>query len=211
MQIDIATASPGRAYRMLISVIVPRPIAFVSSLSASGERNLAPFSFFMGVGSHPLSLAISVIRRQGALKDTAANILETKEFVVNSATEELAERVNQASGDYHRGLDEFEITGLTPVSCERVRPPRVAESPVSLECRLYGSMVVGEEPNAAHLLVGEVVYAHVRDDLFEDAMVNAEKLRPVARLGANLYATLGRVFAQDRPKVDAEGRPNEDG
>jgi len=207
MQIDIAQTSPGKAYRMLISAIVPRPIAFVSTVSAAGERNLAPFSFFMGVTSQPLTLAISVFHRQGVPKDTAANILETGEFVVNAATEELAERVALASGDYAREWDEFALTGLTPAPSERVRPPRVAESPVSLECRLHKSVVIGEPPSATHLIVGEVVFAHVRDDLWAEGMIDAEKLRPIARLGANLYGTLGRVIAIDRPKVDEQGRP----
>ena len=212
MHIDIAAVSPGRAYRLLISAVVPRPIAFVSSLSAEGRRNLAPFSFFMGVGSHPPTLAISVIQRQGAFKDTARNIFDTGEFVVNAATESLAESVCRASGDYAPDIDEFELTGLTPVSSERVRPPRVAESPWSLECRLYRSMKIGEHEAASHLIVGEVLFAHVRDDLWSEGMVDAERLRPISRLGANLYATLGRVFALDRPKVDAEGRPlREDG
>jgi len=207
MQIDIATTSPGRAYRMLISAIVPRPIAFVSTLSADGRRNLAPFSFFMGVTSQPLTLAISVFHRQGGPKDTAANILETGEFVVNASTEELAERVALASGDYAREYDEFAMTGLTSAPSERVRPPRVAESPWSLECKLHRSMVIGEPPQAAHLIVGEVVFAHVRDDLWAEGMIDAEKLRPIARLGANLFATLGRVIAIDRPQVDEQGRP----
>jgi len=165
MQIDIATTSPGRAYRMLISAIVPRPIAFVSTLAADGQRNLAPFSFFMGVTSQPLTLAISVFHRADRPKDTAANILATGEFVVNASTEELVERVTLASGDYARAYDEFALTGLTPAPSERVRPPRVAESPWSLECKLHRSMVIGEPPQAAHLIVGEVVFAPVRDDL----------------------------------------------
>jgi flavin reductase (DIM6/NTAB) family NADH-FMN oxidoreductase RutF len=161
----------------------------------------------MGVTSQPLTLAISVFHRQHAPKDTAANIVETGEFVVNLATEDLAERVALASGDYAHEYDEFALTGLTPAPSERVRPPRVAESPVSLECRLHRSVVIGEPPNASHLLVGEVVFAHVRDDLWAEGMIDAEKLRPIARLGANLYATLGRVIAIDRPKVDEQGRP----
>ena len=211
MQIDIRETSPGRAYRMLISAIVPRPIAFVSTLSSAGQRNLAPFSFFMGVSSQPLTLALSVFHRQGVPKDTAANILETGEFVVNLTTEELAQRVALASGDYAREYDEFAMTGLTPVASERVRPPRVGESPVSLECRLHRSMVIGEPPSATHLIVGEVVFAHVRDDLWADGMIDGEKLRPLSRLGANFYGTLGRVIAIDRPKVDEQGKPLQEG
>jgi len=207
MHIDIATVSPGRAYRFLISAIVPRPIAFVSTLSADGRRNLAPFSFFTGVGSRPLTLAISVIRRQGVHKDTARNILETGEFVVNASVEPIAHQVCLASGDYAPDIDEFALTGLTAAPSERVRPPRVAESPWSLECKLYKHLEIGDDEGASHLIVGQVVFGHVRDDLWAEGMVDAEKLRPLARLGANLYGTLGQVFALDRPPVDEAGRP----
>ena len=207
MHIDIAAISPGRAYRFLISAIVPRPIAFVSTLSSDGQRNLAPFSFFTGVGSRPLTLAIAVIRRQGVHKDTARNILETGEFVVNASVESIANAVCLASGDYAPDIDEFELTGLTAAPSERVRPPRVAESPWSLECRLYKSVTIGEDEGASHLIVGEVLFGHVRDDLWAEGMVDAEKLHPISRLGANFYGTLGRVFALDRPSVDEAGRP----
>jgi flavin reductase (DIM6/NTAB) family NADH-FMN oxidoreductase RutF len=209
MLLDLSTLSPGRAYRFLISVIVPRPIAFVSTLSPGGARNLAPFSYFMGVGSKPPTLAIAILKRDGRLKDTARNILETGEFVVNVATEELAARVTLASGEYAPEVDEFALTGLTAVPGERVRVPRVAESPVNLECRLYRSFDIGEPPFDVALIVGEVLIAHLRDELWAEGMVQAEKLRPVGRLGANLYTPLGEIFAIDRPKVDEQGRPLE--
>ena len=207
MLVDFATLSPGRAYRFLVSAVVPRPIAFVSTLSPAGVRNLSPFSYYMGVGTNPPTLAISVIQREGQVKDTARNILETREFVVNAATEDLAPRVVRASGDYAPELDEFEIAGLTAAPSERVRPPRVVESPLNMECRLYGSMNVGGQPYASVVIVGEVLVAHVRDDLWAEGMVQADRLRPIARLGANLYTPLGKIFALDRPKVDETGRP----
>jgi flavin reductase (DIM6/NTAB) family NADH-FMN oxidoreductase RutF len=207
MLLDFATLSPGRAYRFLVSAVIPRPIAFVSTLSTDGIRNLSPFSYFMGVGTNPPTIAISVIQRDGGVKDTARNILATGEFVVNAATEDLAAKVVRASGDYASELDEFEIAGLTAAPSERVRPFRVAESPLSLECRLYGSMKVGENPFVSQLIVGEILVAHVRDDLWAEGMVLADRLRPIARLGANLYATLGKIFAMDRPQVDETGRP----
>jgi flavin reductase (DIM6/NTAB) family NADH-FMN oxidoreductase RutF len=207
LQLDLSTLSPGRAYRFLISAIVPRPIAFVSTLSVEGTRNLAPFSYFMGVGPKPPTVALSIIRRRSGIKDTARNILETREFVINSATEDIARQLNRTSGDYAPDIDEFSVAGLTPVDSVRVKPPRVAESPVQLECRLYQSYEIGEPPLISSLIVGEVLLAHVGDDLWEEAMVQAERLRPVARLGSNLYTTLGGVFAMDRPETDDEGRP----
>lgn len=207
MQLDLSTLSPGRAYRFLISAVVPRPIAFVSSLSPEGARNLAPFSYFMGVGPTPPTVAISIIRRRGALKDTARNILQTGEFVINSAVEEIARQLNRTSGDYAPGIDEFQIAGLTPVDSVKVKPPRVAECPVQLECRVYRTMDVGNAPQISTLIVGEVLLAHVRDDLWEDAMIQADRLKPISRLGATRYAKLGEIFAMERPEVDDEGRP----
>ena len=211
MIVDFATLSAGKTYRFLISAVVPRPIAFVSTISSDGRPNVAPFSYFMGVGSRPPTLAVSIGRRANDPKDTAQNIFDTAEFVVNVSTEDIAKQVTKASADFVPDVDEFEVTGLTPAASERVRPPRVAESPVNLECRLYRSMEIGEAPTITHLIVGEIVLAHVRDDLWEDAMIQVDRLRPVARLGANLYTTLGRVFAQDRPAVDQSGRKIREG
>ena len=189
-------------------MIVPRPIAFVSTRSPAGLANLAPFSFFMGVAGEPPLLALSVSTRAGAPKDTARNLVETGEFVVNASTEELAEAVNLASGDYPPDADEFALTGLTPAPCVRVAAPRVAESPFALECRTYTVLPLGQGPRATQLVVGEVVWMHVRDDVLEPAgaegegpLVDALRLKPLARLGKNLYARLGRTFAMDRPRV----------
>ncbi|MGH7725457.1 MAG: flavin reductase family protein [Candidatus Eiseniibacteriota bacterium] len=215
MQIDPAELSVSRRYRLLISLIVPRPIAFVSTRDPGGRHNLAPFSFFMGVASDPPLLAISVSTRSGAVKDTARNILETGEFVVNSATEELAEAVNRAAGDWDPDVDEFALTGLTPVPSVRVAAPRVAEAGYSLECRSHQVIPVGREPHDTRLVIGEVVWFHLRDDLLEPAepgakaasgpgggapIVDPARLRPIARLGKNLYTKLGERFAMDRPK-----------
>ena len=207
MLLDLATLSPGRAYRFLTSAVVPRPIAFVSTVSPAGARNLAPFSYFMGVGSKPPTIAISIIAREGRLKDTARNILDTGEFVVNVVGEELAAQVNLASGEYAPDVDEFAVTGLTPARSERIRSPRVAESAVSLECRLHRCFEIGEPPLDVRLIVGEVLVAHVRDELWADGMVQVDKLRPLARLAAGSFAPLGRAFVLERPKVDEGGRP----
>ena len=207
MILELASLSPGKAYRLLISAVVPRPIAFISSLSPEGVRNLAPFSYFTGVGPDPPTVAISIFTRKTGPKDTLRNILETKEFVINIATEEIAEAVTKTSGDFNRDIDEFEFADLTPAPCRFVTPPRVQESPVSLECRLYDHLVVGDGPLRTTLIVGEVIAAHIRDDLWDEAMIRADKLRPIARLGANFYTTLGTIFAQDRPEVDEQGNP----
>lgn len=206
MRLDPAELSASGRYRLLISLVVPRPIAFVSTKSPEGRLNLAPFSFFMGVASDPALLAISVTTRRGQPKDTARNILETGEFVVNAATDALAEAVNLASGDWPPETDEFALTGLTPAPSERVAPPRVAEALFSLECRVHQSIPVGRPPHDTRLILGEIVFFHLRDDIVGAAsdgspIARPEILRPIARLGGNLYTHLGEIFALDRPKV----------
>jgi flavin reductase (DIM6/NTAB) family NADH-FMN oxidoreductase RutF len=211
LQLDPASLSASKRYRLMIGLIVPRPIAFVSTRDAAGRTNLAPFSYFMGVASEPPVVAISVHDRADAPKDTARNILETGEFVVNAATEDLAKAVNEASGDWAAGVDEFALTGLTPAPSVRVKPPRVAEAAWSFECRLYKCVDVGESPRLTRLVLGEIVWVHLRDGLAEgDAAagftIDAARLRPIARLGQNLYTPLGERFAMDRPRVpEGEG------
>jgi flavin reductase (DIM6/NTAB) family NADH-FMN oxidoreductase RutF len=210
VQFDPDSLASVHRYRLLISMIVPRPIAFVSTRSAAGRPNLAPFSFFMGVAGEPPLLALSISTRAGGLKDTARNLAETGEFVVNAATEDLAEAVNRASGDYAPEIDEFALTGLTPAPCIRVAPPRVAEAAFSLECRTHTILPFGGPERGTQLIVGEVVWMHVREDVLEATpeggaeaapLVDAARLRPIARLGKNLYSELGRTFALDRPRV----------
>jgi flavin reductase (DIM6/NTAB) family NADH-FMN oxidoreductase RutF len=207
VEFDPAGLSASHRYRLLISMIVPRPIAFVSTVSAAGHANLAPFSFFMGVSGEPPLLALSISTRKGEAKDTARNILETGEFVVNAATEELAPAINAASGDWPFDTDEFALTGLTPEPCVRVKAPRVREAAFALECRRHTVVELGGAPADTHLVVGEVVWMHVREDVLEAAaagagpLVDAERLKPIARLGKNLYTRLGPIFALDRPRI----------
>ena len=205
MELDPAALPGAHRYRLLISMIVPRPIAFVSTRSAAGHVNLAPFSFFMGVAGEPPLLALAVSTRAGEPKDTARNLVETGEFVVNAATEDLAEAVNHASGDWAPDVDEFALTGLTPVPSTVVAPPRVEDAAWSLECRTHTVVPLGAAPRDVRLIVGEVVWMHVREDVLEDGegprLVDPERLKPIARLGKNLYSRLGEVFALDRPKA----------
>ena len=207
MDLDPTALSQSRRYRLLISLVVPRPIAFVSTRATSGAYNLAPFSFFMGVASDPMLLALSVSTRSGEPKDTARNILETGEFVVNAATEDLAQAINHASGDWPADIDEFALTGLTPAPSTRIAAPRVAEAAFALECRTHVVVPLGNAPHDTRLIVGEVVWIHLREDVLEDAgadpagiLVDAERLQPIARLGKNLYSKLGERFALDRPR-----------
>lgn len=192
------------AYRLMISIIVPRPIAWVSTVGADGTPNLAPYSFFTGVGGTPPTVMISVgrsRRESGPLKDTLRNAQETGEFVVSLVDESLAEAMNLTSGDWPPGVDEFDVAGLETAPSVDVRPPRVAASPVALEARV--TQIVPVEGTTNTLVLGRVLRYHVRKDLLRpNGMVDAALMRPVARLGGTEYATFGQVFSMPRPTVD---------
>ena len=198
--IDPAFATPSQTYKILIGSIVPRPIAFVSTVSAEGKRNLAPFSFFNAICGDPPTIAFSTAFREPR-KDTYVNINTTGEFVVNIVGEEIAEKMNLTSGEYPSGVDEFEISGLTPAPCDLVRAPRVAESHVSMECRLVQIIDVSTRPYGASLILGEVIRFHVDDAILDNFRIDAAKLRAIGRMGGNDYARTRDRFEMIRPKV----------
>jgi flavin reductase (DIM6/NTAB) family NADH-FMN oxidoreductase RutF len=190
-------------YRLAITFVVPRPIAFVSSISAEGRRNLAPFSFYNWVSANPPVLVVCpALKRDGAMKDTLANILETREFVVASVTEEIAERMNQCSAPYPRGVDEFVESGLTPRPATKVRAALVGESPVNLECRLRGHVSFGNHGGAGQAIFGDVLAIHVDDAILAaDGHVDEQKLRAIGRLGRHGYTRTLDVFDLAPPRM----------
>jgi flavin reductase (DIM6/NTAB) family NADH-FMN oxidoreductase RutF len=200
MILDPRTIPTRDVYRFLISAVVPRPIAFVSSVSAAGVTNLAPFSYFNAVASEPPLVAIAISDRPDDPKDTLRNIRETRQFVVNVVSEPLLDAMVRTAGEWPRTTSEFGPSGLTPAPSERVRPPYVAESPLQLECVFHSEVRLGN----SFLVVGEVVLARVRDDVLTDGRVDPAKLAPVGRLGGELYAPLGPVLKRARPKVSRE-------
>lgn len=189
------------AYRLLISVVGPRPIAWVSTVGKDGSCNLAPYSFFNAVANRPLTVMVSIANKSGGgPKDTLRNAQETGEFVLNLADEALARQMNETSGEWAYGVDELVRAGLTPAASVDVKPPRVAEAPVAMECRLSQVVPVGR--TSYTLMLGEVLRFHVREGLLRpNGLVDAEKARPLARLGGDEYATIGRVFEMKRPRV----------
>lgn len=188
------------AYRLLISVVGPRPIAWVSTLGTDGTLNLAPFSFFNAVANRPLTVMVSIARRGDAPKDTLRNIQDTGEFVLNLADEALARQMNESSGEWPYDVDEFERAGLTTAPSVDVKPPRVAEAAIALEARL--SQVVPVNGTCYTIVLGHVVRFHLREGLLrENGLVDALKARPIGRLGGDEYATVGRVFEMKRPAV----------
>lgn len=206
---DPKTAGVADVYRLLISSIVPRPIAFVSTVNRDGtKKNLAPFSFFNGVGSSPAALVISVtVKPDGGKKDTLLNIEETGEFVVNTVSEWMAEPMNHCSASYPYGVDEMEKAGLTPLASQIVKPPRVLESPVQLECRLLSSLQIGSGLGSSTLIVGEILLMHIAKHVLEPTKpnrtptVDIEKLKPLSRLGGTSYGRTNDIFDLPRPKV----------
>jgi len=201
MLLDPATTPSKEVYRFIISAVVPRPIAFVSTVSAGGVPNLAPFSYFNAVATEPPLVAIAIADRPDDPKDTLRNIRDTREFVVNVVSEPLLDAMVSTAGEWPRSTSEFGPSGLTPAASDRVQPPYVAESPLQLECRLYREVPLGN----SLLVVGEVVLARARDDVLTEGRVDPEKLKPVARLGGELYAPLGPVLKRPRPKVSRTG------
>jgi flavin reductase (DIM6/NTAB) family NADH-FMN oxidoreductase RutF len=184
-------------YQLLIGIIVPRPIAFVTTVGRDGRHNAAPFSFFAGLSGAPPLLGISINLRGGEPKDTLANIRASREFVVNVVNEDLAARMVQTSGEWPENVDELSLTGLTPIPSDVVKVPRIAESPIHLECRLEREVDLGRTT----FVIGEVVRAHVSDDVLTDGRVDAIKLRPLGRLGSDEYSVVREVVHFPRPKV----------
>ncbi|MBM3776299.1 MAG: flavin reductase family protein [Acidobacteria bacterium] len=186
----------------MVGVIVPRPIAFVSSLSPEGIRNLAPFSFFTGISANPPVICFSPMVRasDGQRKDTLRNIEATREFVVNVVSEEFAQQMNVCSAEFAPEVDEFEMSGLTAVPSDLVRPPRVAESKVHLECRLVEIVEVSAKPLGGSLVIGEVLRFHVRDELFSDYKIDPDRLRPIGRMGGPTYTRTTDRFDLPRPQ-----------
>ena len=199
MQLDPSVMPPQSVYKLLIGCVVPRPIAWVSTVSAEGVYNIAPFSFFMGVCNEPPTIAFSSSRRVGSKKDTVTNAEHTGDFVVNVVDDPLAEHMNLTSGEYPPEVDEFVLTGLTAEPGVKVRAPRLVEAPISLECRVDRIISVGRGPNS--LVLGEIVYFHVRDGLYDPSTgrIDMHELRPVGRLAGNLYSHIHDIFEMKRP------------
>ncbi len=203
MEISPFQIEPKERYKLLIGSVIPRPIALVSTMSPKGEPNLAPFSFFTVASYNPMLIVFFPLRfkKDDVVKDTVKNIRETAEFVVNITTEEMAGAVNVTSGAYEHGVDEFLVSGLTPEKSRIVKPFRVKESPINLECRLHKLISLGNEQGSGDAIFGEVVHVHVHDSLIEDGRIDARKLKPVARLAGKEWSRLGDIFELERPKV----------
>jgi flavin reductase (DIM6/NTAB) family NADH-FMN oxidoreductase RutF len=179
------------SYKLITGIVVPRPIAWVTTLSPGGIVNLAPFSFFTCVSPKPPLLAISVGRSAGVYKDTARNILAGEEYVIHIADFPHLEALHLTSTEYPPEVSEVEAAGLATLPSDEVRVPRLRDVPVAMECRFHSCMEFGRTRN--RLIVGEVVVFHFRDGLVKDGKVATGELDPIARLSGPTYARLGEV------------------
>ncbi|MDP7242387.1 MAG: flavin reductase family protein [Rhodospirillales bacterium] len=200
----------GLPHNPFQSCIVPRPIGWISTLSADGIANLAPFSFFNGALSHPpMVVFTSSAPAEGGrpAKDTLVNIEETGEFVTNMSTEALAEEMNLTSTYVGPEVDEFDLAKLDTLPSTLVKPPRVAASPIHMECQYFKTVELPGSPDGgrAALVVGTVLGIHIADEVLTDGIIDIKKIRPIGRLGYMDYTVVDTIFPMPRPKpVDGD-------
>lgn len=200
---------PRQNYLLLLGIVIPRPIGFISTISQAGIPNLAPYSYFQAVSSNPPAVIFAPIRdREGRIKHSLRNVLETSEFVASMVTEEMAENMNLASAEFPDGVSEFEAAGFTPWPAHAIKPFLVGESPINLECKVVNILELSQQPLAGAVVVGEVVRIHIREDLYnaEKMQVEISKFRPIARLGGSEYGRLTDTFEMPRPQMTVDGK-----
>jgi flavin reductase (DIM6/NTAB) family NADH-FMN oxidoreductase RutF len=201
MEIEVAGSQPVDIYRLLISCVTPRPIAWVTSLDREGRVNLAPFSFFNAFGADPPVVVFAPNRKSdGSKKDTLANVEATGDFVINAAVADLAEEMNLSSKDLPHGESEVELTGLSLAPSRKVKAPRLAESPLHMECVLRQVLSIGDKQLSANLVIGEVVLFHIDDSLLDaQGRIDPRKMKTIARLGGSYYCHTSDLFEMKRP------------
>lgn len=187
------------AYRLLVGCVAPRPVAWITTVDEQGRVNAAPFSSYNYVATSPPMLAINIAKRPGSgnTKDTARNIVRSREFVVNVATEHNMELMHLSAQEFAPDVSEVEALDIALLPSRHVRPPRIAISPVQMECRLDQVIVLGRGINT--LYIGEIVAFHLSDAVYDGKRVDTAKMRPIARLGGPFYAGLGEIF--ERPML----------
>ena len=201
MILDISQTPILDVYHLLVGIVTPRPIAWVTSVNAAGVVNLAPFSFFNAFGANPPVVVFSpTLRRDGSKKDTLRNVEANGEFVLNAAVETLAEQINLSSKEVPPEESEIKLTGLHTLPSLKVKPPRLAESPINMECVVRQIVPVGNGPISANLVIGEIVMMHIDDSLLDaNGRVDPRKLHTIARLGGDYYCRTSDLFEMKRP------------
>jgi flavin reductase (DIM6/NTAB) family NADH-FMN oxidoreductase RutF len=201
LSIDPTSMSERENYKFLIGSIIPRPIAFVTTVSKNGVLNGAPFSYFNIVSSNPPMISLSIQRSAGRQKDTARNIIESKEFVVHIVDEHNVEKINQTAASLPPDQSEVNLANLTPVDSVKISVPGVKEAKIRMECSLEHSLELGgSNTPGCDFIIGKVVQFHIENDIYEKGRIDSKGLAAVSRLAGNHYAKIGEIFEIERPK-----------
>ena len=200
MKVEPSTLQGRELHGFFASLIVPRPIAFVSTIDEQGRYNAAPFSAFVRLTLEPPVLVFAIGRRRGQKKDTVKNIEAIGDFVVNMVDENIGPAMNQASADYPHGVDEIKEVGLTAVKSDKVKSPRIAEAPISLECKLMQILELGNKPSRSCIIFGEIALVHVKEEVITKGKIDPLKAKIVGRLGdGGLYCRTTNIFEMKSP------------
>ncbi|MEH7086755.1 flavin reductase family protein [Neobacillus drentensis] len=201
LSIDPAANTERENYKFLIGSIIPRPIAFVTTISKDGILNGAPFSYFNIVTANPPIISLAIQRPEGRQKDTARNIIEAKEFVVHIVDEQNVEKVNKTAAILPPDQSEIKLANLTPIKSLKISVPGVEEAKIRMECVLEHSVELGGlEAPGCDLIIGKVVQFHIDNEIYEKGRINPSGLAAVSRLAGNNYAKIGEIFEIERPK-----------
>jgi len=200
MQFDPNNLEQKSIYKLLTGIIIPRPIGWISTISEEGITNLAPFSYFNAVGDDPPHVMFAAGNGQNSNKDTLNNVLATKQFVVNMVTEDLVEQMNSTAQGIPSHESEFDLVNLTPIPSLKIKPPRVKESPITMECELVHHYTLEDNKfGGSTILVGRIVMFHIDENvLLDDFKIDLNTYKPVARLAGSNYSKLGELFSVKR-------------
>jgi flavin reductase (DIM6/NTAB) family NADH-FMN oxidoreductase RutF len=202
VELDPESLPVRERYGLMIATILPRPIAWVSTISPEGITNLAPFSFFTGITANPFSVCFAPVNdRTGKRKDTLVNAEKTKQFVVNLANEDNAKLMNETSAAWPYGVSEFEKAGVTPLPSLKVKPPRVKESPIHMECELLQIVTLSDGPLGGNLVIGKVVHFHCDDKIWNGGKVKHQDVRAIGRMEGMWYTKTQDAFELPRPEI----------
>jgi flavin reductase (DIM6/NTAB) family NADH-FMN oxidoreductase RutF len=200
MQFNPQDLEQSAIYKLLTGIVIPRPIGWISTISEDGIHNLAPFSYFNAVGDDPPHIMFSTVHSNHSNKDTLNNVVATKQFVVNMVTEDLVEQMNLTSQPIAANESEFELAGLTPIASSLVKPPRVKECKITMECEMvHHYKLENSKTGGATIVIGKIVLFHIDESvLLENYKINIETYKPVARLAGSNYSKLGEIFSIKR-------------
>ncbi|MCF8320185.1 MAG: flavin reductase family protein [Flavobacterium sp.] len=200
MQFDPQELEQTAIYKLLTGTVIPRPIGWISTINEDGIHNLAPFSYFNAVGDDPPHVMFSTVHSNNLNKDTLNNVLATKQFVVNMVTEDLVEQMNLTSQPIAANESEFELAGLTPIASSLVKPPRVKECKITMECEMvHHYKLENSKTGGATIVIGKIVLFHIDESvLLENYKINLETYKPIARLAGSNYSKLGEIFSIKR-------------